>query len=99
MERAAADARAWVRDLGPAWIARFDQMQCEVRAWAVKVGVDPGSTEFRAAWCVASTFLHRMAALADGDDPDGPVDLKEVANIVATVGLWGSPPATGPVTR
>ena len=90
VERAVEDARRWVADLGPSWVASFDQMHCDVRRWAQGVGVDPRSYEFRAAWCVATTFLHRMATALGGDDPEEAADMAQVANIVATVGLWGT---------
>jgi hypothetical protein len=91
IDEAAEDARRWVSGLGPSWVARFDQMHCEVRRWAEQVGVDPASYEFRAAWCVATTFLHRMARLVGEDDPLEAEGLAHTANILATVGLWGSP--------
>jgi hypothetical protein len=90
IDQAVKDARTWVNDLGPSWIASFDQMHCEVRRWAEQVGVDPRSEQFRAAWCVATTFLHHMAKLMKEDDPQGAEDLAHAANILAAVGLWGS---------
>jgi hypothetical protein len=90
VERATDDARRWVSDLGPQWIARFDQMHVDVRTWAEHVGVDPRSYEFRAAWCVATTFLHRMAKLLEPVDSPDPDDLAWIANVVASVGLWGT---------
>jgi hypothetical protein len=92
VERAADDARRWVYGLGPAWIARFDQMHADVRYWAETVGVDPSSYEFRAAWCVATTFLHRVARLLESDDEPDPEDVAWIANVLATVGLWGAEP-------
>jgi hypothetical protein len=90
VERATDDARRWVSDLGPHWVARFDQMHVDVRMWAEHVGVDPQSYEFRAAWCVATTFLHRMAKLLEPEDSPDPDDLAWIANVVASVGLWGN---------
>lgn len=89
IDRAAEEARRWVAGLGPPWVARFDQMHCEVRRWAQEVGVDPASYEFRAAWCVATTFLHRMATVMGQDDLAQAEGLAHTANILATVGLWG----------
>jgi hypothetical protein len=93
VDRAVDDARRWVVELGPHWVARFDQMHVDVRTWAEEVGVDPGSYEFRAAWCVATTFLHRMAGLLEPEDAPEPDEMSWVANVLASVGLWGSPPA------
>jgi len=42
VDRAVDDARRWVAELGPHWVARFDQMHVDVRTWAEEVGVDPG---------------------------------------------------------
>jgi hypothetical protein len=90
VDRAVDDAHRWVTGLGPHWVARFDQMHVDVRTWAEEVGVDPRSYEFRAAWCVATTFLHRMAGLLEPDDVPDPEDMSWVANVLASVGLWGS---------
>jgi hypothetical protein len=90
VDRAIDDAHRWVGTLGPHWIARFDQMHVDVRTWAEHVGVDPHSYEFRAAWCVAATFLHRMAKLLGPEDSPDPDDIAWIANVVASVGLWGS---------
>jgi hypothetical protein len=95
VERAVSDAREWVRGLGPGWVARFDQMHCDVRRWAGQAGVDPRSQEFRAAWCVATTFLHRMASVIDGDDPQEADGLHRTADILAAVGLWGAVSGSG----
>ena len=84
------DAREWVGALGPHWVARFDQMHCDVRTWADEMGVSPHSQEFKAAWCVATTFLHRMAEALIDDDPIEADQLTTVANILASVGLWGA---------
>lgn len=89
-DRAGEDARRWVTDLGPHWVARFDQMHCDVRTWADEMGVSPRTHEFRAAWCVASTFLHRMADALVEQDPREADQLAIVANILASVGLWGA---------
>jgi hypothetical protein len=90
IDRAAEDARQWVDELGPAWVAKFDQMHTDVRRWAEQVGVDPLSYEFRAAWCVATTFLHRMASAMKEDDPTEAESMEHLANILASVGLWGA---------
>jgi hypothetical protein len=90
VDRAVDDAHRWVTGLGPHWVARFDQMHVDVRTWAEEIGVDPSSYEFRAAWCVATTFLHRMADLLDPDDVPDADELSWVANVLASVGLWGS---------
>ena len=96
VDRAAEDARSWVADLGPSWIARFDQIHADVRRWAERVGVDPHSYEFRATWCVATTFLHRVArSLGTGGAEEGP-DLSRLVNMVATAGLWGPDPGGSP---
>jgi hypothetical protein len=92
VNKATGDAQRWVAGLGPHWIARFDQMHVDVRTWAEQVGVDPCSYEFRAAWCVATTFLHRMAKLLEPDDVPDPDDVAWIANVLASVGLWGAPP-------
>jgi hypothetical protein len=92
VQEAVEHARAWVDQLGPAWVARFDQMSADVRDWAVGVNVDPRSYEFKAAWCVATTFLHGMAKSADeAADGDGE-EIHRLADILATVGLWDVPP-------
>jgi hypothetical protein len=96
VERAAEHARAWVEQLGPEWVARFDQMSADVREWAVQVDVDPKSYQFRAAWCVATTFLHGMAKSAEQlsvGDGEGE-EIHRLADIVATVGLWEVPTGT-----
>jgi hypothetical protein len=54
------------------------------------MGVSPQSHEFKAAWCVASTFLHRIADALTEDDPIEADQLTTVANILASVGLWGA---------
>jgi hypothetical protein len=92
VDRAIDDARQWVTGLGTHWVARFDQMHVDVRTWAQEVGVDPCSYEFRAAWCVATTFLHRMVNLLGPQDSPDPDDMSWVANVLASVGLWGSFP-------
>ncbi len=90
VDQAVADARSWGQDLGPAWQARLDQLHAQVRTWAERTGVDPGSYAFRATWCVATTLLHRMAATRDTDDLGEGATLARLADVVATVGLWGS---------
>ena len=90
VDQAIEDARRWVGDLGPAWIASFDQMAVDVRTWAQDLGVDPVSYEFRAAWCVATTFLHRMARLMESDDDLEADRVKWMANILGAAGLWGA---------
>jgi hypothetical protein len=52
--------------------------------------VDPVSYEFRAAWCVATTFLHRMARLMEQDDDLEADRVKWMANIVGAAGLWSA---------
>ena len=61
VDQAIEDARTWVGDLGPAWVASFDQMAVDVRRWAEDLRVDPLSYEFRAAWCVATGCGPRRA--------------------------------------
>jgi hypothetical protein len=90
VDQAIEDARRWVGDLGPAWIASFDQMAVDVRTWAQDLGVDPVSYEFRAAWCVATTFLHRMARLMEQDDDLEADRVKWMANILGAAGLWSA---------
>jgi hypothetical protein len=87
VERAVERAREWVDQLGPAWVGRFDQMAADVREWATQVGVDPRSYEFKAAWCVATTFLHGVAKAEQLESGDGE-EIHRLADIVATVGLW-----------
>ncbi len=89
VDEAVDDAREWVDTLGPSWVAKFDQMHAGVRRWAEEVGIDPLSYEFRASWCVSTTFLHRMAEIMDEDDHDAAEGMERMSNIVATVGLWG----------
>jgi hypothetical protein len=89
VDRAVDDAREWATKLGPSWVAKFDQMHAGVRRWAEEVGIDPLSYEFRASWCVATTFLHRMAEIMDEDDHDAAEGMERMTNILATVGLWG----------
>jgi hypothetical protein len=87
--RAEADAREWARDLGAHWVGTFDQMHAEIREWAGQVGVDQRSYEFRAAWCVATTFLHQLARrLQEDDEQDEAEQIAQLANVLATVGLW-----------
>ena len=90
VDQAIEDARRWVGDLGPAWIASFDQMAVDIRMWAQDLGVDPTSYEFRAAWCVATTFLHRMARLMEQDDDLEADRVKWMANILGAAGLWSA---------
>jgi hypothetical protein len=90
VDQAIQDARQWVGDLGPAWIASFDQMAVDVRKWAEDLKVDPVSYEFRAAWCVATTFLHRMARLMEQDDDLEADRVKWMANILGAAGLWSA---------
>jgi hypothetical protein len=90
VDRAAHDARRWVGDLGPAWVASFDQMAVDIRLWAGDLEVDPLSYEFRAAWCVAATFLHRMARIMEEDDDDAAGHMTWAANILGAAGLWPS---------
>lgn len=90
VDQAIQDARQWVSDLGPAWVASFDQMAVDVRNWAQDLQVDPVSYEFRAAWCVATTFLHRMARLMEQDDDLEADRVKWMANILGAAGLWSA---------
>jgi hypothetical protein len=92
VQEAVEHAREWVDQLGPAWVARFDQMAADVREWAVGVNVDPRSYEFKAAWCVATTFLHGMAKTADAAEEGEGEEIHRLADILATVGLWDVPP-------
>jgi hypothetical protein len=85
VDQAIEDARRWVGDLGPAWVASFDQMAVDVRKWAEDLGIDPLSYEFRASWCVATTFLHRMARLMEEDDGLEADRVKWMANILVAV--------------
>jgi hypothetical protein len=82
-------ARAWVHQLGPAWVARFDQMHADLRQMATEANVDPDSEAFGATWCLATTFLHRIAALLAEDQPDQGETLGDAASILASVALWG----------
>jgi len=90
VDQAIEDARQWVGDLGPAWVASFDQMAVDVRKWAEDLRVDPLSYEFRASWCVATTFLHRMARLMEEEDEPESDRVKWMANILGAAGLWGA---------
>ena len=91
VQDAVEHARAWVEQLGPAWTARFDQMAADVREWATAVNVDPRSYEFKAAWCVATTFVHSMAKSADQSTEGDGEEMHRLADILATVGLWEMP--------
>ena len=91
VQDAVEHARAWVEGLGPGWVARFDQLAADVREWAAAVDVDPRSYEFKAAWCVATTFIHGMAKSADEDDELDGDAIHRLADILATVGLWEFP--------
>ena len=84
------EARRWVRELGPGWVARFDQMHSEVRGRAAELGLTTDSYEFKATWCVATTFLHRMARILAQEDPKEGDALASAANVLSTVGLWGA---------
>jgi hypothetical protein len=94
VERAVEHAREWVDQLGPAWVGRFDQMAADVREWAAQVGVDPRSYQFKAAWCVATTFLHGVANSAEHLETGDGEEIHRLADIVATVGLWEVPSGT-----
>jgi hypothetical protein len=91
VQEAVEHARAWVEQLGPAWTARFDQMAADVREWASAVNVDPRSYEFKAAWCVATTFIHGIAKTADELAEGDGEEIHRLADILATVGLWEMP--------
>jgi hypothetical protein len=95
VRRAVQDARSWGRDLGAGWQARLDQLHAQVRGWAGEAGVDAGSYEFRATWCVAATLLHQMARQMRAEDPDQAASVARLADVMATAGLWGAtiPPA------
>jgi hypothetical protein len=66
-------------------------MAAEVREWAVGVNVDPRSYEFKAAWCVATTFIHQMAKTAEDVTEGDGEEMHRLADILATVGLWDMP--------
>jgi hypothetical protein len=81
-------AHEWGSDLGPFWIAVFDQFHGDVRRWAEEVGVDPLSYEFTAAWFVACRALKQVVEVMPAH-PSLVPRLNRMADIVATVGMWG----------
>ena len=90
IQQAVDDAQSWGRELGPSWQARLDQLHAQVRTWAEAAGIDAGSYEFRATWCVAATLLHQMARSLGDQNPAEGASLARLADVVATAGLWGS---------
>jgi hypothetical protein len=100
VRHATAQARSWGDDLGLPWRASLDQLHAQVRSWAEEIGVDPSSYPFQGAWCVAATFLHRMArVMEDSHEPEEAETVGRLADILATVGLWGGALIPDPPVR
>src|SRR3989454_10811905 len=89
VDQAIERAHDWGGELGPFWIAVFDQFHGDVRTWAEEVGVDPLSHEFTAAWFVACRALKQVVEGMPAH-PSLIPQLKRMADIVATAGLWGA---------
>ena len=89
VDQAVERAHEWGQDLGPFWIAVFDQFHGDVRRWAEEVGVDPLSHEFTAAWFVACRALKEVVEVMPAH-PSLVPRLNRMADIVATAGLWGA---------
>ena len=88
VDQAVERAHDWGAELGPFWIAVFDQFHGDVRRWAEEVGVDPLSYEFTAAWFVACRALKQVVEVMPAH-PSLVPRLNRMADIVATVGMWG----------
>jgi hypothetical protein len=89
VDQAIERAHEWGGELGPFWIAVFDQFHGDVRKWAEEVGVDPLSHEFTAAWFVACRALKQVVVVMPAH-PSLIPRLDRMADIVATAGLWGA---------
>lgn len=89
VDQAVERAHEWGRDLGPFWIAVFDQFHGDVRRWAEEVEVDPLSYEFTAAWFVACRALKQVVEVMPAH-PSLVPRLNRMADIVATAGMWGA---------
>jgi hypothetical protein len=89
VDQAVDRAHDWGRELGPFWIAVFDQFHGDVRTWAEEVGVDPLSYEFAAAWYVACRALQQVVEVMPAHPSLAP-RLNRMADIVAAAGLWGA---------
>lgn len=89
VDQAVDRAHEWGRDLGPFWIAVFDQFHGDVRRWAEEVEVDPLSYEFIAAWFVACRALKQVVEVMPAH-PSLVPRLNRMADIVATAGMWGA---------
>lgn len=89
VDQAVERAHEWGRDLGPFWIAVFDQFHGDVRKWAEEAGVDPLSHEFTATWFVACRALKQVVEVMPAH-PSLVPRLNRMADIVATAGLWGA---------
>ena len=89
VDQAVGRAHEWGRELGPFWIAVFDQFHGDVRRWAEEVGVDPLSHEFTAAWFVACRALKQVVEVMPAH-PSLVPRLNRMADIVAAAGLWGA---------
>lgn len=89
VDQAVDRAHDWGAELGPFWIAVFDQFHGDVRRWAEEVGVDPLSYEFRASWFVACRALKQVVEVMPAH-PSLVPRLSRMTDIVATAGMWGA---------
>ena len=89
VEQAVDRAHDWGAELGPFWVAVFDQFHGDVRKWAEEVGVDPLSYEFRASWYVACRALKQVVEVMPAH-PSLIPRLHRMTDIVATAGMWGA---------
>jgi hypothetical protein len=89
VEQAVGRAHDWARELGPFWVAVFDQFHGDVRRWAEEVGIDPLSYEFMATWFVACRALKQVVEVMPVHPTVQP-RLNRMTDIVATAGMWGA---------
>ncbi|TMK87119.1 MAG: hypothetical protein E6G44_00930 [Actinobacteria bacterium] len=89
VDEAVERAHDWGQELGPFWIAVFDQFHGDIRRWAEEVGVDPLSDEFTAAWYVACRALKQVVEVMPAH-PSLVPRLNRMADIVAAAGMWGA---------
>lgn len=89
VEKAVERAHDWGAELGPFWIAVFDQFHGDVRRWSEEVGVDPLSYEFRAAWYVACRALKQVVDVMPAHPSLAP-RLARMTDIVSAAGMWGA---------
>lgn len=96
LEKWLANRRAHVSEMDGNEVAFVDQAGSWVRDWAVEVGADPLSEEFRRAWCVAHRVYHQMMDMAYEEimlmaKAKGAVDLggvlHDTCKVFGTVGV------------